>query len=105
MAEMFVGACAATGFVLLLRHARLQGLTLSWWKWVITFLAFLYAVFVLEVVISFLREGTPKGAAVMGTLLGFIAVVWAVVLGRTFFSSRAGKRSGGAKTEEGGTYA
>ena len=31
---------------------------------------------------SFLREGTPKGAAVMGTLMGFVAVVWAVLLGR-----------------------
>jgi hypothetical protein len=44
---------------------------------------------VLEIVVSFLREGTPKGAAVIGTLLGFVAVVYAVVLGRTVFSVRA----------------
>ena len=105
MAELVIGACAGTGFALLLRHARSRGLTLSWWKWLITFLAFLYAVLVLEVVVSFLREGTPKGAAVMGTLMGFFAVVWAVVLGRTFFSTRAVEGSESCRAKEGGTYA
>ena len=105
MAELFIGAGAALGFVLLLRFARNRGLILPWWKWALTFLAFLYLVFVLEVVVSFLREGSPKGAAVMGTLLGFIAVVWAVVLGRTFFSPRKEEGTGSAPVEEGGSYA
>jgi hypothetical protein len=86
MAELMIGAGAAAGFLILLRYARTRALVISWWQWALTFLGFLYAVFVMEVVVSFFREGTPKGAAVMGTLLGFVAVVWAMVLGRTVFS-------------------
>jgi hypothetical protein len=88
MAELIIGAFAATGFILLTRHVRLQNLPITWWQWGITLLGFIYAVFVLEVVVSFLREGTLKGAAVMGTLLGFFAVVWGVVLGRTVFAAK-----------------
>ena len=80
-------------------------LTVTWWQWGLTFLGLLYGVFVLEVVVSFLREGTPKGAAVMGTLLGFVGVVWAVVLGRTVFSRIPGKAEDGGSPGEGGEYA
>ena len=90
MAELFIGAGAAAGFLLLLRMVRTRGITVTWWQWTLTFLGLLYGVFVLEVVVSFVREGTPKGAAVMGTLLGFFGVVWAVVLGRTVFSRSPG---------------
>jgi hypothetical protein len=90
MAELIIGASAAVGFILLMRWARNRALKVDWWQWVLTFIGFLYVVFVLEVVVSFLREGTPKGAAVMGTLLGFVAVVYAVALGRSVFSVRAG---------------
>lgn len=100
MAELIIGAGAAICLILLLRLARVRGLAVRWWQWVLTFLGLLYGVFVLEVVVSFLREGTPKGAAVMGTLLGFVAVVWAVVLGRTVFSRGAG--GGGDEIRAGG---
>lgn len=99
MAELVIGAVTATGFILLMRFVRLRSLRISWWQWGITFLGFLYVVFVLEVVVSFLREGAPKGAAVMGTLLGFFAVVWAVVLGRTVFLAKP--RGGGSGGERG----
>jgi hypothetical protein len=85
MAELFIGAGAATAFLLLLRLARVRGLRVRWWQWGLTFAGLLYGVFVLEVVVSFLREGTPKGAAVMGTVLGFVGVVWAVLLARFVF--------------------
>jgi hypothetical protein len=104
MAELIIGACAATGLVLLIRLARTRTLSVTWWQWGLTFLGLLYAVFVLEVVVSFLREGTPKGAAVMGTILGFVAVVWAVVLGRTVFSGRAGERVDRIRPGEGGSH-
>jgi hypothetical protein len=102
MAELFIGAGAATGLIFLFRHARNRGLRPTWWQWGLTFLGFLYAVFVLEVVVSFLREGTPKGAAVMGTLLGFFAVVWAVILGRTVFSNPSGGGVVPGMEEQGG---
>ncbi|MFC1576000.1 hypothetical protein ACFL5A_05100 [Gemmatimonadota bacterium] len=92
MPELIIGAGAATGFVILTRFAQSRALSITWWQWVLTLLAFLYGVFVLEVVVSFLREGSPKGAVVMGTILGFFAVVWAVLLGRFVF--RQGHRGG-----------
>ena len=105
MAELVVGAGAATGFLLLVRYTRAHAITLTWWHWGLTFLGFLYWIFVLEVVVAFFREGTPQGAAVMGTLLGFVGVVWMVVLGRTVFSRQAGGNGGQAPEVEGGTYA
>jgi lipopolysaccharide export LptBFGC system permease protein LptF len=85
MAELLVGAVAATGLLTLIQYARAKGIPVGWWGWTLTALAFLYAVFVLEVIVSFLREGSAKGAIVMGTILGFIAVVWAVLLARFVF--------------------
>jgi hypothetical protein len=105
MAELIIGAGAATGFVLLTRFARARALTVTWWQWGLTLLGLLYGVLVLEVVVSFLREGTPKGAAVMGTLLGFFAVVWAVILGRTVFSRRPNLGEGQTPAGEGGSHA
>jgi hypothetical protein len=104
MAEFLIGAGAATGLIFLFRHAGIRGLRPTWWQWGLTFLGFLYAVFVLEIVVSFLREGTPKGAAVMGTLLGFGAVVWAVILGRTVFSTSLRRRVESAVEERGGSH-
>ena len=90
MAELIVGAVAATGLLLVVQFARRHHLALSWWQWGLTLLAFLYSILVLEVVVAFLREGSPKGAIVMGTLLGFGAVVWGVLLARFVFSRDAG---------------
>jgi hypothetical protein len=88
MAELIIGGAAVAGFILLVQSARTRAVTVTWWQWGLTLLGFLYGVFVLEVVVSFLEEGTPKGAAVMGTLLGFVAAVWAVLLGRFVFRTR-----------------
>ena len=85
MAELFIGAGAAAGFFLLLRFVGSRKLSIRKWQWGLTALGILYSVFVLLVVVAFLREGTPKGAVVLGTVLGFVAVVWAVLLGRFVF--------------------
>lgn len=85
MAELLIGALAASGFLFLVRFAGRKGLLVPWWGWTATLAAFLYGVLVLEVVVAFLREGLPQGAAVTGTLLGFVLVVWAVLLARFVF--------------------
>ena len=90
MAELIIGATAAGGFLLLSRYVRGHAISVGWWGWLLTLLAFFYGVFVLLVVVEFLREGTPKGAVVMGTLMGFLAVVWAVLLGRFVFRKTGG---------------
>ncbi len=66
-------------------HARKKQFQVSWWQWILTILGLLYAGFVLEVIVSFLEEGAARAALVMGLALGFIAVVWAVLLGRFVF--------------------
>jgi hypothetical protein len=98
MAEMIIGGFATAGFILLVQSARSRALTIAWWQWGLTILGFLYGVFVLEVVVSFLEEGTPKGAAVVGTILGFVAVVWGILLGRFVF--RAGQPTAPAEAPQ-----
>lgn len=85
MAELLIGALAAAGFFSLLRFAEVRSLSVPWWGWALTLAGFFYGVLVLEVVFAFLREGLPQGAAVMGTLLGFGAVLWAALLARFVF--------------------
>lgn len=91
MAELLVGAIVAVGLYAVVHYAGRKGLVILWWQWLLTVLGFLYLVFVLEVIVSFLREGSPKAAMVNGAILGFVAVVWAVLLGRFVFVRPASK--------------
>ena len=91
MAELFIGAAATMGLFLLVLMARSRAIPVTWWQWALTMLCLMYTVFVAEIIVGFLREGTPKGAVVAGTLLGFLAVVWAVLLGRFVFGRQKGK--------------
>ena len=91
MAELFVGAAVAAGFFAVAHYASIRQIKISWWQWLLTVLGFIYVVFVLEVIISFLREGSTKAAMVNGAILGFIAVVWAVLLGRFAFAKRTAR--------------
>ena len=84
------GALMMLGFTLLVNNVRRRGLSISLWQWGLTVLAFLYAVFVCEMIVSFLQEGAGRAALVMGVILGFIAVVWAVLLARLIFTRRSG---------------
>ena len=92
MVELRVGAAAVAGFWLVVGFARRRKLPIAWWQWFLTVLGFIYGVFVLEVIVAFLKEGRPEGALVIGFILGFFALLWAVLLGRFVFA-RAAKRS------------
>lgn len=87
MADLLLGAIAAATLFLLLQYAERRQLSVVWWQWALTVLNLVYAVFVIKVILSFLDEGMPKGAIVMGSILGFGAVVWAVLLLRFVFSA------------------
>ncbi len=91
MAHIFIGAFTTAVFVLVTISAQKRNVQVKWWQWVLTFFEYIYFIFVLEVIYSFLQEGAAKGALVIGTILGFIAVVWAFFLYRFVFSHRAGK--------------
>jgi len=102
MADLLLGAGTATAFLLLVQHARRRQLELAWWHWGLTAAGFVYSIFVAEVVLSLLAEGTVKGATVMGSLLGPVAVVWGVLLYRFVFRRRReGVRSAGSHPAEG----
>jgi len=90
MIHIAIGALMMLGFTLLVNNVRRRGLSISLWQWGLTVLAFLYAVFVCEMIVSFLQEGAGRAALVMGVILGFIAVVWAVLLARLIFTRRSG---------------
>ena len=96
MTHLIIGAVCMAGLLLLIDYSRKRTLELTWWQWGVTLLGFLYAVFVFEVIVSFLQEDLARGALVMGTLLGFIGVVWGVLLARFVFTpgARAGKEAG-----------
>ena len=78
---------------MLLSYVRRQGLKISPLGWAVTVLGFVYGIFVLEVITGFVEEGSPQAAVVMGSILGFVAVVWGVLLGRLVFSRSQKKES------------
>ena len=88
MVHFFIGSIATAGFILVAVSARRKNLHVRWWHWILTVLCFLYAIFVLEVIVSFLGEGAGRAALVMGLALGFISIVWAVLLGRFVFTRK-----------------
>jgi hypothetical protein len=90
MIEIIIGAMAVAGLFLLVDHTRKRKLRVTWWQWVLTLLGFAYAVFVLEVIVAFLDEGAAKAAMVTGVVMGFIAVIWGVVLARFVFHQKRG---------------
>lgn len=80
--HLIIGAVAAVACVLL---AQKFGKDLSIGGWILSALAVLYSVFVIEVVFGFLAEGEPQAALVMGLVTGIVAVIWWVLLGRFAF--------------------
>jgi hypothetical protein len=87
--HLVIGAAAAATLFVLLEYASRARLTLAWWQWTLTVLAVVYAVFVVEVVVAFLAEGSGQAAAVMGLAAGLPAVVWGVLLARFAFRPSA----------------
>ena len=89
MIHFFIGCILTTAFIMILFHARRKKNYVTWWKWLLTVLGFGYALFVLEVIVSFLEEGAGRAALVMGMALGLIAVIWAVLLARFVFARKS----------------
>jgi hypothetical protein len=89
MAHMVIGAFLTAVFILLILYVRKNHLRITWWQWMLTGLGLLYAGFVLEVIISFLDEGAARAALVMGLILGFAAIIWAVLLARFVYGQKS----------------
>ena len=85
MAYFLIGIIITGTFCLTLYFVQKNSITVSWWKWFITLFCFVYTTLVFAVIVEFLAEGSIKGAIVMGTLMGLISIVWAVLLKRFVF--------------------
>jgi hypothetical protein len=88
MVNIIIGAFLMTGLLFLIDYVRRNKLHIQWWKWLITILGFFYVLFILEMIVSFLSEGAVKAALIMGTILGLLAVIWGVLLGRFVFARK-----------------
>jgi len=86
MADFLVGAVIVAGFFMLVNFVHRREIKVRWWQWLLTFTGFCYVTFVLETIIGFLHEGAGRAALVNGVILGTIAVVWGVLLGRFVFT-------------------
>jgi len=84
--HLIAGAVVMLCFVLLVHHTQKTGKTVQWWQWPLTVLGFLYAIFVLEVIYGFIDEGAGRAALMMGLILGMVAVIWGVLMGRFVFT-------------------
>ncbi len=80
--QIIIGAVAMLAFMLLIDNFNKKSIKLNWWEWTLTVLGFIYAISVVEVIVLFLAEGLPSGAAFMGGIMAIIAVIWAVLVGR-----------------------
>jgi len=91
MKSIIVGALLMAILLILVDFTRRKKLQILWWQWLITILGFIYTGFVLQMIISFLSEGSPQAALIMGLIFGFIAVIWGVLLGRFVFLTKKSK--------------
>ena len=89
MINIFIGAFMMACFMFVLKYSRKRKLYITWWQWILTILCFIYSLFIIETIGSFLAEGTATAALVMGVILGLIAAVWSILLGRFVFARKA----------------
>jgi hypothetical protein len=82
MAYLLIGIVITAALFITYNYIRKNGINITWWQWGITLLGFGYATLVLAVIVEFLYEGSIKGAVVMGSIMGFFALVWGVLLKR-----------------------
>ena len=85
MVHLFIGALFMAGFLFLTNFVHKRKIHVAWWQWTLTILCFIYSVFVLEIIVSFIDEGSARGALVMGLIMGLVAIIWGVLLGRFVF--------------------
>ncbi|MEX1275501.1 MAG: hypothetical protein WEE20_06185 [Bacteroidota bacterium] len=85
---LLIGFLAAVVLLLLVNFAQKNKIKVQWWHWLLTVLGLLFAVFTAEALHVLLGEGAAQGALVTGLILGLVAVIWFVLLGRFVFAKR-----------------
>jgi hypothetical protein len=87
--HLLIGVAAATTILVLFELSRERQWTVAVWGWALAVLGVIYTAFTLEVIATLLDEGAPQAALVSGILLGLIAVIGWVLMGRFVFVSPA----------------
>ena len=80
--QLLIGILVTTGFFLLFNKLQGKKTKLKWWQWTTIVIGFLYAIFVLEVIVGFIGEGVPRGALVNGMLTGIPGLIYATLVYR-----------------------
>jgi predicted anti-sigma-YlaC factor YlaD len=88
MIHILIGAVTTAALIRIIQSTAKRKLAIKWWGWLLVALEYAYVIFVLEVIAGFADEGATKGALVMGTILGFAALVAGLLLARLVFSRR-----------------
>ena len=88
MIHILIGAVTTAALIRIIQSTAKRKLAVKWWQWLLVALEYAYVIFVLEVIAGFIDEGATKGALVMGTILGFAALVAGFLLARLVFSRR-----------------
>ena len=88
MVHIIIGGGMAASLFFIIYHARNRDIRIKWWQWLLILTEFMYVVFVLAFLVSFLEEGAVKGALVMGTILGFVALATAFMIFRLILHPR-----------------
>ncbi len=88
MIHILIGAVTTAALIRIIQSTTKRKLAVKWWQWLLVALEYAYIIFVMEVIASFVEEGAVKGALVMGTVLGFVALIAGFLLARLVFSRR-----------------
>jgi len=88
MIHILIGAVTTAALIRIIQSSKKRKLEITWWQWLLVALEYSYVIFVLEVIAGFIEEGAVKGALVMGTTLGFVALIAGFLLARLVFSRR-----------------
>ena len=82
LVHILVGVCCASLLFLFWKYSIKNAIRLSILSWILILLQVIYTGFVLELIIGFLEEGSPRAALVMGMLFGFISIIGIVLIFR-----------------------
>ena len=85
--HLLIGIVVTTGFFLFFNKLQEQEKKLKWWQWATIVIGFLYAIFVIEVVVGFISEGVPRGALINGMLTGIPGLIYATLVYRFVLKS------------------
>lgn len=80
--HILFGIICACILFLIIHYSKRRNITVKTWHWIVIVLEIFYILFVLELIAGFIEEGSPKGAVVMGSIFGLIAIIGAVLIWR-----------------------